>query len=163
MGTRKQGRHWSALEARSAGRRPKAGTGLHWGNGVPAEGRHWARECPAEGRHGLHWARECRPKAGTGHGSAGRRPALGCTGARSARPKAGTPVPVRHCLHLGRGRGCRRRRRRCISGGGLSKIPPRVASSTSSAATMGAGKERNVNIQFLIGYRLGARPPGRSV
>ena len=87
------------------------GTGTH----SPAEGRHWATECPAEGRHGLHWARECRPKAGTGlhwgtacrpqarpgHGVPGRRPALACSGARSARPKAGPPVPVRHCLHLG--------------------------------------------------------------
>jgi len=26
---------------------PKAGTGLHWGHGVPAEGRHWGTECPA--------------------------------------------------------------------------------------------------------------------
>ena len=47
------GRHWPALGARSAGRRPalgarsarpKAGTGLHWGHGVPG----------------------CRPKAGAG-------------------------------------------------------------------------------------------------
>jgi len=96
LGTRKQGRHWSALEARSAGRRPKAGTGLHWGDGVPAEGRHWGTECPAEGRHGLHWgtgvpaeagtglhwARECRPKAGTGlH--------WGHVGVPCCRPKAG--------------------------------------------------------------------------
>ena len=37
----------------------------------------------------------------TGHGSAGRRPSLACTGHGSARPKADTPVPVRHCLHPG--------------------------------------------------------------
>ena len=55
---------------------------------------------------GLHWARECRPKAVTGHGSAGRRPSLACTGHGSARPKANTPVPVRHCLHPGCGGTC---------------------------------------------------------
>ena len=76
---------------------PKAGTGLHWGHGVPAEGQHWGTECPAVGQHwpalghgvpveGWHYL---------GHGVPGRRPALACTGARSARPKAGTPVPVR--------------------------------------------------------------------
>ena len=67
----------------------------------PAEGRHWARECRPKAVTGLHWARECRPKAVTGHGSAGRRPSLACTGHGSARPKANTPVPVRHCLHPG--------------------------------------------------------------
>jgi len=89
LGTRKQGRHWSALEARSAGRRPKAGTGLHWG-------------------HGLHW--------GTGVGSAGRRPALACTGARSAgrRPALGTECPAvgRHWPALGHGVPGRRPARR---------------------------------------------------
>ena len=38
-------------------------------------------ECWPKAGIGLHWGTECRPKA--------------CTGARSARPEAGTPVPVR--------------------------------------------------------------------
>ena len=82
-------------------RRPKAVTGHGSAGRRPSLGLHWARECRPKAVTGLHWARECRPKAVTGHGSAGRRPSLACTGHGSARPKANTPVPVRHCLHPG--------------------------------------------------------------
>ena len=95
--------------ARSA--RPKAGTDLHWGHGVPAggrhwpalghgvpaEGRHWGTECPALGLHwpalghgvlpaeGLHWGMEC-PALGR------HWPALG------ARRSAGLPAEGRRWL-----------------------------------------------------------------
>ena len=62
---------------------------------------HSVPQCRPVPAYGRALRAHCRPSAGNGHGVPGRRPALACTGARSARPRAGTPVPVRHCLHLG--------------------------------------------------------------
>ena len=70
----------------------------------------------------LHWDWNPvrRPKAVTGHGSAGRRPSLACTGHGSAgrRPSLGTGVPAegRHWPALGTGVPGRRPTRRCPFG-----------------------------------------------
>ena len=98
--------------ARSA--RPKAGTSLYWGHGVPAEGRHWpalGHGVPAEGRH---WGTECPAE--------GRHwPALG------ARRSAGLPAEGRRWLGRRPGTAaravCARRSEQCaVYGARLSSM-----------------------------------------